>query len=619
MISRKHAAVTFAIAFIAATSISASAASGFPHFGGKKQQNDPISVRKLTASQNALIDRAIVREHAIVAAVKDRAPLVETYIQNMRPDPVLTQYPASDRYFLDRVQFSKVIADQEYQVNPATAHNKGKRSAISVLKDPLSYFAALRGDVQMTYQDSGFVQMVLVDSINFDRIHYTFSFVRNQFLGSVATSVFDVSPAAGKGGKGHFFGRIWVETRGANIVRFNGSFTGTVQDHREYYHFDSWRSNVQPDLWLPTSFYVEESDPNSGTRTLRFKAASHIWGYQLKVLPPEPDSSATSLSVLGATDVADTPDVSPLGAQREWVQQAEDNAVERLFEAGVIDAPSEFDKTLAALANNIVVYNNITLARPIRVRTMLTEPLESSAIGNTILLSKSLIDSTAVVTQDGLQQAGNLNALLAFQLAHIVLGHRLDTKFAFSDTLIFPTITVFNRISMHHSDGDNAEAAKKAVQLLEAKELVDGQQYFGLYLKQLQQQSKALLSLNAPMLGDALVKSDINPTFWMAPLIAKAAKLDVKDVKQQAAMPLDSFLRLDPWTDEVAIMHSSFEPILGAPDKMPLEVAPIFLKLNYFEPKPGDVVTRVISVVQSAPAPTDSEPKPAATDKRGFK
>ena len=123
-------------------------------------------------------------------------------------------------------------------------------------------------------------------------------------------------------------------------------------------------------------------------------------------------------------------------------------------------------------------------------------------------------------------------------------------------------------------------------------------------------------SLNAPMLGDALVKSDADPTFWMAPLIAKAPKLDVKDIKQQAAMPLDSFLRFDPWTDQVAIMHSSFEPILGAPDKMPLEVAPIYLKLSYFEPKPGDIVTRVISVVQSAPAPADSEPKPDATGKQ---
>ena len=429
------------------------------------EQRSSRTIQFLCASSlrpNALIDRAIVREHAVVAAVKERSPLVETYIQNMRPDPVLTQYPVSDRYFLDRVQFSKVVADQEYEINPVTAHDKGKRSAASVLKSPLSYFAALRGDVKMTYQDNGFVQMILVDAVNFDRGHYVFSFVRNQFLGSVATAVFDVAPAAGKGGAGHFFGRIWVETRGANIVRFNGSFTGSIQAHREYYHFDSWRANVQPDLWLPTSFYVEQSDPNSGTRTLQFKSVSHIWGYQLKVLPPEPDSSETSLSVIGATDVADTPDVSPLGAQREWVQQAEDNAVERLFQAGIIDAPSEFDKTLEALANNILVYNNITVARPIRCRTMLTEPLESSAIGNTILLSKSLIDSTAVVTQDGMQQAGNLNALLAFQLAHIILGHRLDTKYAFNDTLRFPTIAVFNRVSMHHSDADNAEAAKEA-------------------------------------------------------------------------------------------------------------------------------------------------------------
>jgi hypothetical protein len=90
------------MAFFAATSLSVSAASGFPHFGAKKQQNDPIAVRKLTPNQNALIDRAIVREHAVVAAVKERAPLVETYIQNMRSDPVVTQYPVSDRYFLDR-------------------------------------------------------------------------------------------------------------------------------------------------------------------------------------------------------------------------------------------------------------------------------------------------------------------------------------------------------------------------------------------------------------------------------------------------------------------------------------------------------------------------------------
>jgi hypothetical protein len=38
---------------------------------------------------------------------------------------------------------------------------------------------------------------------------------------------------------------------------------------------------------------------------------------------------------------------------------------------------------------------------------------------------------------------GNLNALLAFQLAHIILDHRLDTKYAFNDRLLFPSTSVF--------------------------------------------------------------------------------------------------------------------------------------------------------------------------------
>ncbi len=101
-------------------------------------------------------------------------------------------------------------------------------------------------------------------------------------------------------------------------------------------------------------------------------------------------------------------------------------------QAGLLDAPSELDKTLEALATNILAYNNITLSRPIRCRTLLTEPLESLSVGNTIILSKSLIDTTAILSQDGAQLMGNLNAILAFQLAHIILGQWLDTKFAFT-------------------------------------------------------------------------------------------------------------------------------------------------------------------------------------------
>jgi hypothetical protein len=292
------------------------------------------------------------------------------------------------------------------------------------------------------------------------------------------------------------------------------------------------------------------------------------------------------------------------------VQQAEDNVIERLFQAGLLDAPSDFDKTLEALASNILVFNNIQLSRPIRVRTLLTEPLESLAVGNTIILSKGLIDTTSVPSADGSQQMGNLYAVLAFQVAHIVLGHRLDTKYAFNDRLLFPSTSVFERIPMHHTAADNADAAKKAMQLLSVKDLADGQKYFGLYLEQLRQRIKALPALNQPMIGDALVKSDTDNSFWMATMVPKGIKLDMKDLKQQAAMPLASFLRFDPWTDQLVQMHTTFEPLINDRDKMPFEVTPVYLKLSYFKSPASPVAPPA-----AAPAnqPSDTSPPADAT------
>jgi hypothetical protein len=605
MILGKQSIAGMLLALSVATILPVQAEAGLLH-SKKKKDDDMSTTRKPTAAQNALIDKAIVREKVVVKTVKERAPLVETYIQNMKPDPVLGQVPESDQHFLARVEFKNIIGDESYVVNKDTSQGSGK---VGFFKQSLSYIGGLGGSLHLNFHESGFVQMLLMDSNSFDRQHYNFGYVRNDFLGNTPTAVFDVTPITGKKDFGRFFGRIWIETRNGNVVRFNGDFAGTQEDQKEFYHFDSWRTNVQPDLWLPTSFYVEESDPKSVSRTLKFKAINHIWGYVLKVPPPE--AADTSMEVVGATDVSnDAQDVSPLGAQRAWVQQAEDNVVERLFQAGLLDAPSEFDKTLEALANNIIAYNNITLSRPIRCRTLLTEPLESLAIGNTIVISKSLLDTTGVVTQDGAQQMGNLNALLAFQIAHIILAHRLDTKYAFNDRLLFPTTSVFNRIPMHHTDADNTAAAKKAIELLGAKELEGGQQYFSLYLQQLQQRVKNLKALNEPMIGDGLVKSDDDPTFWMAAMMSKGPKLDMKDLKQQAAMPLASFLRFDPWTDQVFVMHSAFEPLLTAADKMPFEVEPVYLKLSYY--KAPDVAPAAAPATTTPNPPADNAAAPAA-------
>jgi hypothetical protein len=87
--------------------------------------------------------------------------------------------------------------------------------------------------------------------------------------------------------------------------------------------------------------------------------------------------------------------------------------------------------------------------------------------------------------------------------------------------------------------------------------------------------------------------------------VSKGEKLNMNDLKQQAAVPLSSFLRFDPWTDKLIPMHSAFEPILSPADKMPFEVEPVYLKLSYYKPPVADA--------PAAPAPTADVTQPAPT------
>ena len=126
---------------------------------------------------------------------------------------------------------------------------------------------------------TGFMQMMFLDPTGFDQQHYEFNYVRREFLGSVRTWVFDVHPKVP--GMGRFYGRVWIEDQDGNVVRFNGTYTGpkSEDDSRYYFHFDSWRMNVQPGVWLPVAIYVEETTRGDGDKQEGLKAQTHFWGY----------------------------------------------------------------------------------------------------------------------------------------------------------------------------------------------------------------------------------------------------------------------------------------------------------------------------------------------------
>lgn len=546
---------------------------------------------QLTPEQSALVDKAVAREKIIIKNIQQRTPLVETYIQEMRPDEKLYQVPTSDTYMLNRVDFRKTFGDKPYAARAEKGHGffKGSASAFANIGK------ALHLDKE-TFNTAGFTQMMFIDPIGFDQQHYVFSYVRREFLGSVRTWEFDVHPRENVKGYGRFWGRVWIEDQDGNVVRFNGSYTESASEdnNKEYFHFDSWRVNMQPDLWLPVAIYVEESQRVEGGKMVGLRAQTHFWGYSLTL--PTRESENVSVQVEGAVDQsADSQDVTPLQATRSWVQQAENNVLDRLVQAGLLAPAGDFEKTpLEQIVVNLAVPNNLNFPDPVHCRILLTTTVEATSVGNTILLSKGLIDTLP-------RNEESLAAVVALELAHVALGHHIDTRYAFNDRLLFPDESSFQRIKMNHSDADNAAAAKTAMGYLQNSMYKDKLPSAGLYFVQLQDLGKQLKQLNTPKLGDSMLKEDGTP--WLADLAKQAPKLNQDDTTQVAAQPLGSWLKTDPWDDKEHALNAKFYAPMNARDKMPFEVTAIYYKLQRYD----DAQKAPAAVPGAAPAPASGQ------------
>jgi hypothetical protein len=554
----------------------------------------------LTPEQAALVVKAIAREKVLIKNIQQRTPLVETYIQNTKPDLKLYQVPVDDQYTLSRVDFAKSFVDKTY--NPRAVAKK-KHSFFKGSFEAITGLTKALGLERFTYSPTGFMQMMFLDPTGFDNQHYVFSYVRREFLGSVRTWVYDVHPKVP--GMGRFYGRIWVEDEDGNVVRFNGTYTGpTSEDSSKYYfHFDSWRMNVQPGVWLPVAVYVEETNRIEGEKTVGLKAQTHFWGYSLKL--PTRDSENVSVKVDDAVDNSnDSQDVGPLQASRAWVTQAENNVIDRLVEAGLVAPLAQGgyeNKVLDQIVINLVVPNNLAFSDQIHTRILLSTTIETTTVGNTILISKGLIDS--------LPNEEAIASVVAMELAHIAMGHHIDTRYAFNDRLMFPDTATFQRIDMYHTDHDNTDAAKRAMEYLQNSMYKDKLPTAALYYAQLVDREKALKGLNTPKLGDSLLKVDGTP--WMADLAKMSPKLNWDDLTQMAALPLGSWIKTDPWDDKVHQLNAKIYAPMNARDKMPFEVTPIFYKLARYDV--AKLEAPAASPGAAAPAALPAATEPAAT------
>ena len=550
---------SFGLGMILASSLAWSVSAQTTQTADQTQPQAGSTTSAPVATVDQAIDHLIAREHDEVATIRRFSPLIETYIQDMKTDKEMGAIPVKDHYFLGQADLSKGIVD-----NSMLGARKGKFDAFN----PISHMSGL---FTSSYVPEGFLQMIYIDTGGFDRQHYQFDYVRREFLGEVRCVVFDITPLP-KSGKGRFKGRVWADDQTFTIVRFNGVYTPIAGINSFNLHFDSWRLNVQPGLWLPAYIYSQESDLRDFFGgDIRFKAQTRLWGYNLKNVGRQEEFSEMTIESPTIQDqAAQSQDRSPIEAQREWQHVAEINVLDRLQRIGLLAPPGEVDKVLETVVNNLEVTNNLDVQPEVHCRVLLTGTLEMFSIGHTIVLSRGLLDV--------LPDEASLATMIAQELADIIVTKPSTDQWGFNDTTNVTTTEALSRFSFKDSPSQVQMASDKALELLKNSPYKDKLGSAGLFLKQLDTQSKNLPALINPRLGNKVALSNS--------LTTSAANFDPKKIDQIAALPIGARLKLDPWSDHVELVKAKPIPLLSAREKMPFEVTPFMPFLTRYQ-KPG--------------------------------
>lgn len=518
------------------------------------QSGSSVSTRKPIAFDD-FVDSAIHQERRVIDLLRNFHPIVETYIQEQQPDSGLGTSPKDDDYFLSRLDLAgdalrtSAFADEEHL-------KQGGKKKLPKFEEPFSA--------------AGFAQALFPDLEHFDRQNYTFEFVGWEILGEVRCAVVDVKPRENSG-KDRFVGRIWVEDKDFNIVRFTGTHTSTAFS-KPAFHFDSWRLNTLGIMWMPAYVYTEESNPHDrSSHGLWFKAQTRIWGYDLAHAGDHREYAKPLTDAPVWVDPKRreaSQDLDPAYTLGQTTYTWDDNVVERLQVAGLMAPDGEVDRILQTVVNNLMVTNDLDLAG-VRCRVLLTTPLESFVMGRTIVVSRGLLDV--------LPDEATLAAVLAHELAHIVLGHSVGAGYLEGLTLPFSDLEIFANLTFHFDPAQEADADKKGLELFMKSPYKDHLTNAGLFLKALETRSPQLPNLLHGRFSNDFGSSHL---VGMEALAKTGKNLQMDRVDQIAALPLGSRILVDPWSDRIAMLKSKPVRLESASEKMPFEVSPFFPRLK---------------------------------------
>jgi len=216
------------------------------------------------------------------------------------------------------------------------------------------------------------------------------------------------------------------------------------------------------------------------------------------------------------------------------------------------------------------------------------------------VISRGLIDT--------LPDEASLAMVLAHELGHVVLAHATDTRWAFSDRMIFSDYEAFRRLDFRRNPAEEQAADQKAVELLQKSPYADKLSEGGLFLRALAARSKDLPNLVTAHLGNRLALG--NQVVRMQTVEQSAPQLKLTQVDQIAALPLGARLKLDPWTDRVELMKNKPVAATSAREKMPFELTPFMPFLTRKPSSSAASVSGGATAQATAAAPVAADEKP---------
>jgi hypothetical protein len=497
-----------------------------------------------------VVDKIVAQEQAEMQSLRQYSPIVETYIQILRPNKELGAVAKGDKYYLGRAELARGVELEPLINGSRTKHNM---------------FGGLESFFALEFLPRGFLQMIYLDANGFDRRHYRFDYVGREFLGEVRCLVFDLDPLS-KGDKGRFVGRIWVEDQDYHIVRFNGGYSGRSKTSY-YFNFDSWRTNAGKNEWLPAFIYSEDVD---NVAVQSFRSQTRLWSYAPSHLREEQELSKvlveTAKPVKDQSEIAN--DYSPLEEKRAWGRQAEDNVAAKMEQLGLMAPYGEVDKVLETVVNNLEVTNNLDIQPAVRCRVLMTSTMESFTMGHTIVLSRGLVDV--------LPDEASLAAILAHELGHVVLGHRMGTQYAFFNHLRFDEKDTFHHFGFTHTPEEEQAATKKGIELLKNSPYKDHLGNAQLFLQALNDRSKQIPNLVSPHLGNR-VATGLTSTSAVPIAQASVAKPAANVI---AALPLGGRIKVEPWNNQLRMLKSKPVGTMVEDEMTPFELTPFVLYLT---------------------------------------